>query len=35
MTLKGDHIVDEFKVILDDYVKSHYGKAQVEELVTA
>ncbi len=27
MTLKGDHIVDEFKVILDDYVKSHYGKA--------
>ncbi len=35
MTLKGDHIVDEFKVILDDYVKSHYGKVQVEELVTA
>ncbi len=33
MTLKGDHIVDEFKVILDEYVKSHYGKAQVEELV--
>ncbi len=27
MTLKGDHIVDEFKVILDNYVKSHYGKA--------
>ncbi len=25
MTLKGDHIVDEFKVILEDYVKSHYG----------
>ena len=35
MTLKGDHIVDEFKVILDDYVKSHYGKAQIEELVSA
>ena len=35
MTLKGDHIVDEFKVILDDYVKSHYGKAQVEDLVGA
>lgn len=35
MTLKGDHIVDEFKVILDNYVKSHYGKAVVEELVTA
>src|SRR6201996_5677207 len=34
-TLKGDHIVDEFKVILDDYVKSHYGKAQIEELVSA
>ncbi len=25
LTLKGDHIVDEFKVLLDDYVKSHYG----------
>ncbi|GAA3761797.1 flavodoxin-dependent (E)-4-hydroxy-3-methylbut-2-enyl-diphosphate synthase [Terriglobus aquaticus] len=35
VTLKGDGIVDEFKVILDDYVKSHYGKAVVEELVTA
>ena len=33
MTLKGDHIVDEFKVILDDYVKSHYGKAAIEDLV--
>lgn len=33
MTLKGDHIVDEFKVILDDYVKNHYGKAVVEELI--
>ncbi len=27
MTLKGDYIVDEFKVILNDYVKGHYGKA--------
>ena len=35
VTLKGDGIVDEFKVILNDYVKSHYGKAVVEELVTA
>ena len=35
VTLKGDGIVDEFKVILDDYVKSHYGKAVVEELVPA
>ncbi len=34
MTLKGDHIVDEFKVILDTYVKTHYGKAVVEELAT-
>ncbi len=33
MTLKGDHIVDEFKVILDEYVKSHYGKAVIEDLV--
>ncbi len=33
MTLKGDHIVDEFKVILDEYVKSHYGKAVIENLV--
>ena len=22
--LKGDHIADEFKRILDDYVESHY-----------
>ncbi|WP_419803710.1 flavodoxin-dependent (E)-4-hydroxy-3-methylbut-2-enyl-diphosphate synthase [Terriglobus sp.] len=35
VTLKGDGIVDEFKVILNDYVKSHYGKAVVQELVTA
>jgi (E)-4-hydroxy-3-methylbut-2-enyl-diphosphate synthase len=25
-TLKGDHIVDEFKRILDDYVETHYAK---------
>ncbi len=30
VTLKGDGIVDEFKVILDDYVKSHYGKRNLE-----
>ncbi len=35
MTLKGDHIVEEFKVILDDYVQSHYGQAKVDELVPA
>src|SRR5882762_3600663 len=36
-TLKGDHIIEEFKVILDNYVQSHYGSgtAQVEELVNA
>ena len=36
-TLKGDHIIDEFKVILDNYVQSHYGSgtAQVEELINA
>jgi (E)-4-hydroxy-3-methylbut-2-enyl-diphosphate synthase len=26
-TLKGEHIADEFKAIVDDYVKSHYGAA--------
>ena len=34
VTLKGDHIVDEFKTILDDYVRGHYGKAVQQELVT-
>jgi hypothetical protein len=24
-TLKGDHIVAEFRKILDDYVESHYA----------
>lgn len=27
MTLKGDHIAEEFQAIVDDYVKSHYGHA--------
>jgi (E)-4-hydroxy-3-methylbut-2-enyl-diphosphate synthase len=25
-TLKGEHIVEEFQVILNEYVRSHYGK---------
>jgi (E)-4-hydroxy-3-methylbut-2-enyl-diphosphate synthase len=25
VTLKGDHIAEEFKQILDDYVRAHYG----------
>jgi (E)-4-hydroxy-3-methylbut-2-enyl-diphosphate synthase len=29
-TLKGDRIVEEFQVILEEYVKSHYGKVLVE-----
>ncbi len=29
-TLKGDHIVEEFQVILDDYVQKRYGKQLVE-----
>jgi (E)-4-hydroxy-3-methylbut-2-enyl-diphosphate synthase len=28
-TLKGDHIVEEFQVLLDDYVEKHYGKQAV------
>jgi len=28
-TLKGDHIVEEFQVILDDYVQKRYGQALV------
>ena len=32
MTLKGDYIVDEFKVILDNYVKTHYGKVDIRDL---
>jgi (E)-4-hydroxy-3-methylbut-2-enyl-diphosphate synthase len=30
MTLKGDHIVEEFQVILDDYVEKRYGRQVVE-----
>jgi (E)-4-hydroxy-3-methylbut-2-enyl-diphosphate synthase len=30
MTLKGDHIVEEFQVILDEYVEKRYGKQLVE-----
>ena len=29
-TLKGDHIVEEFQVILDDYVEKRYGRQVVE-----
>ena len=29
-TLKGDHIVEEFQVILDDYVQKRYGHQAVE-----
>ncbi|HXB61849.1 MAG TPA: flavodoxin-dependent (E)-4-hydroxy-3-methylbut-2-enyl-diphosphate synthase [Acidobacteriaceae bacterium] len=31
-TLRGDNIIAEFKVILDNYVESHYGKIEREEL---
>jgi (E)-4-hydroxy-3-methylbut-2-enyl-diphosphate synthase len=30
MTLKGDHIVEEFQVILEDYVEKRYGQQTVE-----
>ncbi len=33
MTLRGDDIVNEFKVILDDYVQKRYGNIQSETLV--
>src|SRR6185312_138645 len=29
-TLKGDHIVEEFQVILDEYVERRYGRQVVE-----
>ena len=32
MTLKGENIVPEFIKILDDYVESHYGARQSEEV---
>ncbi|MGI4826795.1 MAG: flavodoxin-dependent (E)-4-hydroxy-3-methylbut-2-enyl-diphosphate synthase [Janthinobacterium lividum] len=31
ITLKGDHIVEEFQVILDEYVERRYGHAQPVE----
>jgi (E)-4-hydroxy-3-methylbut-2-enyl-diphosphate synthase len=34
-TLKGDRIVEEFQVILDEYVAKRYGHALVETLVEA
>jgi (E)-4-hydroxy-3-methylbut-2-enyl-diphosphate synthase len=30
MTLKGDHIVEEFQTILNDYVEKRYGRQPVE-----
>jgi (E)-4-hydroxy-3-methylbut-2-enyl-diphosphate synthase len=30
ITLKGDHIVEEFQVILDEYVEKRYGRQTVE-----
>jgi len=34
-TLKGDHIVEEFTKILDDYVDSHYTKKSAVEIANA
>jgi (E)-4-hydroxy-3-methylbut-2-enyl-diphosphate synthase len=34
-TLKGDHIVEEFTKILDDYVDSHYTKKSAIETANA
>jgi (E)-4-hydroxy-3-methylbut-2-enyl-diphosphate synthase len=31
-TLRGDNIIAEFRVILDQYVDSHYGKLESQEL---
>ena len=31
-TLRGDHIVEEFTRILDDYVASHYGSAEPDPI---
>lgn len=30
LTLRGDHIVEEFTKILDNYVQTHYGAAPIE-----
>ena len=29
-TLKGDRIVEEFQVILDEYVEKRYGRVLIE-----
>jgi (E)-4-hydroxy-3-methylbut-2-enyl-diphosphate synthase len=34
-TLRGDTIVQDFKKILDDYVRSRYGSAEKELETTA
>ncbi|MHB8303374.1 MAG: flavodoxin-dependent (E)-4-hydroxy-3-methylbut-2-enyl-diphosphate synthase [Acidobacteriaceae bacterium] len=34
LTLRGDHIVQEFKKILDEYVQTRYGAAQPQELAS-
>ncbi len=33
LTLRGDHIVQEFTKILDEYVQTHYGESKPTELV--
>jgi len=30
VTLKGDRIAEEFQALVDDYVRSHYGKARAD-----
>ncbi|MHB1857960.1 MAG: flavodoxin-dependent (E)-4-hydroxy-3-methylbut-2-enyl-diphosphate synthase, partial [Acidobacteriaceae bacterium] len=35
LTLRGDHIVQEFTKILDEYVVSRYGAAKPKDLVGA
>jgi (E)-4-hydroxy-3-methylbut-2-enyl-diphosphate synthase len=35
VTLRGDHIVEEFTKILDEYVQNRYGSARATELVGA
>jgi (E)-4-hydroxy-3-methylbut-2-enyl-diphosphate synthase len=32
-TLRGDHIVAEFRAILDEYVANRYGAEQLAETV--
>jgi len=33
LTLRGDHIVQEFTKILDEYVVNRYGTAKSKDLV--